>query len=177
MDEAELIQPEREGTNVRRFLAHRGAVVLKETREIGKIKGSYGDSVEVSTMIIAVVKGQGQKRTFGAKLERTDSDGNHSSAAFLDYEELEELMQAFDFILSTATDLIQHNRDYTEVTYSTKDEAQFGFFQDSQRNQQAFITPNCHGESTFLPVDRLVKVKQLLRTAQEHLVSRGAGAE
>jgi hypothetical protein len=40
-----------EGTNVRQFLAHRGSIVIKEIREIGKLKGLYSDSIIVSTLI------------------------------------------------------------------------------------------------------------------------------
>jgi hypothetical protein len=107
------------------------------------------------------------------KLERTDENGNTTSSVFLDFDELSELMEAFGFIRSIATELRVRQRDYTEVAYSTKDHARFGFYQ-SEHGQQAFIALNPHSTSTFLAVEHLSVLKQLLRTAQEHLVSRGA---
>ena len=131
MTELNIIQNESEGTNVRCFLAHRGAIVIKETREIGKLRGSYSDSIVVSTMIIAVVKDLTRNTTYGVKLERLEgSNSGATSSVLLDFDELEEVMGAFDFIATSATELRAQQRDYTEVTYSTKDNARFGFYQD-----------------------------------------------
>lgn len=50
MERLSIAQPESEGTNVRRFLAYRGVIVIKETRDIGKCKGNYGDAISIATM-------------------------------------------------------------------------------------------------------------------------------
>jgi len=175
MEAPNIVQPEFEGTNVRQFLAHRGSVVIKEFREIGKLKGKYSDAITVSTLILAIVKGTNRSTSHGVKLERTSTDSYSSSTSvLLDFDELHELMEAFDFIDSLATNLRPQKCDNTEVVYSTKDNAQFGFYQDNQQNQQAFVGINPHGETTFLDLPQLIKLKGLLLSAKEHLITRGA---
>jgi hypothetical protein len=174
MATSSITQQEFEGTNLRQFLAHRGSVVVKEFREVGKLKGKYSDAIVVSTMILAILKGTNRKTSFGVKLERTGTESYSDTSVLLDFDELNELMEAFDFIASLATNLKSKKSDYTEVIYSTKDDAQIGFYQDKHQQQQAFVKISPHGELTFLDVDHLVKLKELLINAQEHLITRGA---
>lgn len=174
MKNLDTMNTEYEGTNVRQFLAQRGAIVIKETKNTGRLQGLYNDSLVISTMVIALVKGEIKNMSYGVKLERADQDDDIRSSVFLDYDELDELIAGFDFIRTTANDLKLHRRDYTEVTYSTKDNAQFGFFQDIQQQQQAFIVLEPHGEMVFTTVDNLKKIKELLLNSKSHLESRGA---
>jgi hypothetical protein len=95
-------QADQDGTHVRRFLAHRGAIVVKEIRDLGRIKGNYGDSLSVAAMIIAVVKGTSRETSYGVKLERHEPNVQYGSSAFLDFDELAELLDSFDFISSFA---------------------------------------------------------------------------
>src|SRR5262244_1401504 len=135
MEQLIVAPAESEGTNVRRFLAYRGAIVVKEIRDVGKFKGNYGDTISIATMILAVVKGTTRQTSYGVQLERTDRDANTTSSVFLDFDELDELMEAFDFIRALAAEIRSQQRDYTEVTYSTKDNARFGFYQSEQQQQ------------------------------------------
>jgi hypothetical protein len=164
-----------ESNNVRQFLAHRGSFVIKEIREIGKLKGLYSDSIIVSTLILAIVKGNNRNTSHGVKLERigTDSYSNNTSV-LIDFDELHELMEAFDFINSLASNLKSQKCDYTEVIYSTKDEARIGFYQENSQNQQAFVGISPHGETTFLDLAQFMKLKGILVQAKEYLITRGA---
>ena len=177
METPSITQPEFEGTNVRHFLAHRGSVIVKEFREVGKLKGQYSDSIMVSTLILAIVKGTNRNTSYGVKLERTGTESYADTSVLLDFDELNELMGAFDFIDSLAANLRSQKCDYTEVAYSTKDNAQFGFYQDKKQQQQAFVKISPLGELTFLDLADLVKLKELLLSAQKHLITRGAENE
>jgi hypothetical protein len=64
-------------------------------------------------------------------------------------------------------------RDYTEVIYATKDNIQFGFFQDTGGDQKGFIMLNRHTHF-FISVDKFEAVREVLRKAAEHLVNEGA---
>lgn len=66
--------PEAAGTDVRRFLARRGAVVIKETRDIGGLPGLYTESLVLSTMVLAYVKGPFKEMSYGVKFERNEDD-------------------------------------------------------------------------------------------------------
>jgi len=43
-------------TNVGRFLARRGVLLIKEFRDISAVKGEYGGKVSVSTLILSSAK-------------------------------------------------------------------------------------------------------------------------
>jgi hypothetical protein len=162
-----------QGTTVGRFLANRGAIVVKETRPIGRCKGEHGDAISAQTVVLNVVKGTKKDTSYGVRLERLDSDGDTDSAVFLDYDEIPELVSAIDFISNTATQLANQTRDYTEVSYSTKDSAKVGFYHSNQ-GQLAFLTLSDHRGTTFLPVQRLGVLKQIFQDSMAHLRSCGA---
>lgn len=161
------------GTEARRFLARRGAVVVKETRDIGIVPGLYVDDLLVSTMVIAVVKGAHRDMSYSVKIERRDEEKNTTSSALLDYDEVSELLDAFHFISEKTLEMEGSQRDYTEVTYSTKDAARFGFFHN-RGDQQIFVVLESHGDTTFLADYDFPKLRTLLEQAKLHLESKGA---
>ena len=50
---------------------------------------------------------------YGIKLEHTDEDGDMRGSGFLDYDEIAELIGAFDFIHRVANKMVGQQRDYT----------------------------------------------------------------
>jgi hypothetical protein len=107
-------------TNVGRFLARRGILLIKEFRDMSAVKGEYGGKVSVSTLILSSAQTTRGDVQYGVKLEHTDEDGDIRGSGFLDYDEIAELIGAFDFIHSVANKMVGQQRDYTEVTYQTK---------------------------------------------------------
>ncbi len=162
-----------EGTSFRKFLADRGVVMVKEFRPIGKFKGRFLDTLICETMLLTIIKSNKRKTSYGVKLERHDSDDDLDSSVFLDFDELDELLDALRFIRSTAKELLGQERDHTEVTYATKDQAKVGFYQTSEE-QQAFFALSMTGTSIFLPVERLSEIVALITKARDHLISCGA---
>ncbi len=160
-------------TDVSRFLANRGSILVKETKQIGLCKGDHADYVFVETMILSLVKGTNKDTSYGIRLARSDSAGLTDAAAFIDYDELDELMGAIDFICSTATKLLSQARDYTEVTYLTKDSAKIGFYH-SKNGQMAFLTLPGGRDSSYFALHRLQELKKLLLDAKLHLTASGA---
>ena len=163
-------------TNVGRFLARRGVLLIKEFRDMSGVKGEYGGMLSVSTLILSSAQTTRSDVQYGVKFEHTDDDGDIRGSGFLDYDEIAELISAFDFILSVANKMVGQQRDYTEVTYLTKDNLKFGFYQlDGQ--QHAFIDVGGYGQSLFISVSKLQKLKSCIEAARQHLVSRGADPE
>lgn len=167
---------ENQGTNVGRFLANRGVIVVKENKPVGRCKGEHGDAIIAETVVLSVIKGTKRDTSYGVRLERTDQHGDIDSAVFLDFDELAELISAIDFISHTADQISNQVRDYTEVTYSTKDGAKFGFYH-SDHGQLAFLKISDHRNSTFLPVSRLGVLKKIFQDSMTHLVSCGASGD
>jgi len=163
-------------TNVGRFLARRGVLLIKEFRDMSAVKGEYGGKVSVSTLILSSAQTTRGDVQYGIKLEHTDEDGDIRGSGFLDYDEIAELIGAFDFIHSVANKMVGQRRDYTEVTYQTKDNLKFGFYQ-SDGQQQAFIDVGGYGQSLFISVSKLQNLKSSIEAARQHLMSRGADPE
>jgi hypothetical protein len=85
-----------------------------------------------------IVKGANRQLAVGVKLEQSETDRHAASAAFIDSDEIDEFLGALDFIVKTAGHVAHDRRDYTEVTYSSKDNVTIGFYQDGLK-QQAFV--------------------------------------
>jgi hypothetical protein len=165
-----------EGSNLRRFMAHRGALIMQESREISQVRGQYGELLSVTAVLFSIMKGASRKTSYGVRIERSNRDGSSEASAFLDFDELQELVDAFDFISALAPKMLLEQRDYTEVTYSTKDNVKFGFFQKDQQ-QQAFVVVASRGGNVFVSVETLASVRQAILSARTHLMSRGATLE
>jgi hypothetical protein len=213
-------QTEFEGTHVRQFLAHKGSVIIKEFREIARLKSNYYDyspsdkayeklwdeaykkaieevgedkalakieadlsgvregenpTIIISTLILAIVKGKDQQTTFGVKLEYIGTLELVGRNVFIDFDELPELMDAIDFIQSKADILKPQKCDYTELIYATRDDAQFGFYQETNQEQTTFT--KFQDGTACLKLSDLLMLKNHLLKAQEHLISRGASID
>lgn len=174
MNEIELAESHN-GTNLRNFMAHRGAIIVKEMRNIGKISAKYSAVLETETLILRVVRGASDSMVYGVTLKHIDKDGSDEASVNLDFDEIDELVSAIDFIKKTSEDLVGSQRDYTEVIYATKDNARLGFFQN-HGSQTAFVSLSTRS-TMFLELSEIGKIQTILRTAKDHLVSSGAEIE
>jgi hypothetical protein len=164
--------PQECGTNLRNFMTNRGAIIIKETRPIGAVDGEYGASLEVETMMLRIVRGAEQNDAFGVVLTIKNQRNDSAEKVHLDFDEIEELVNALGVIRNTAEEIGRTKTDYTEVIYATKDNARFGFFQgDSQ--QMGFVNIGYNGQM-FQQVYDNERIERLLRSAVEHLRSKGA---
>ena len=167
------------GTNVRRFLARRGVVFIRETKDFGTIDTrNFPERLAVAGLIVAAVKGETRDLSHSLQLSKLDEHGFQvGSAAYIDYDEIQEILEAIDFIRSAAADMALSAklspRDYTEVAYSTKDSASLGVLQ-SERGLVAFVSLGSGGETVFLEKPALTVLKELIGHAKSHLESRGA---
>jgi hypothetical protein len=119
---------------MRRSLAERGVIVMKESRVVARITTTHGGSLDIAGHIIAIIKNAERRITAGVRFENTETS-RLGSAAFLDPDEVEEFLGALNFIISSAEQMARSTRDYTEVTFSTRDDFTIGFFQDGQAQQ------------------------------------------
>lgn len=168
-------QPTEPATNVGRFLAKRGVLVMKEFRHFHKIKCEYGTTLDVTTLVLSVAQSHNADRSFGLKLAHKNRDG-YDESCFLDFDELLELLQAIKYIFNVAKDIREEDRDYTELEYSTKESMKVGFFQSPpDRRQQAFLDVRPGGSMMFLSFEQLKEIFGVIKEAREHLISVGAG--
>lgn len=165
------------GTNVKRFLSTRGLLIMKEFKDINVVKCHYGKKINISTAIISTMASPTirNKVEYGVRFELIDEDEREAGMAFLDFDEFDELISALDFVNSLAQQMINQQRDYTEINFITKDSIKFGFFQ-SEGNQLGFINLDSYGDSAFVTLPMLEFVKKNIEYAKNYLVSRGATA-
>ena len=164
-------------TVIGRFLAHRGVIIIKETREIGALKCEQGRRVAAETLMLATVRGSRVRlgKTFGIRLEALDDHGGTQSAV-LDYEETEEFCNAIQFLHEAGVRLAPLKTDHTEASFSTKDLIKIGFYQSTDQQQLAFIQLGDSGELCLFQVGSLLSFKKLIEAARAYLLLKGAGS-
>ncbi|HEV2862691.1 MAG TPA: hypothetical protein VGX48_16875 [Pyrinomonadaceae bacterium] len=160
-------------TEAARFLARRGVLMMKEFREIGTIRCEYGKKIAIKTLVITSAVMTTGNISHSIAFDLIDEDGRESDSAFLDFDETEEFINAFDFITTRAKQMSAEVRDYTEVIYISKDGITFGYYQ-SEGVQQPFVRLGSYSDTTFLSFQWLQSMKQALEMAKSHLISRGA---
>jgi hypothetical protein len=163
----------RPGASVRHFLARRGLLLIKEQKEIGSIKCENSNKVKIYTLIISTAKCNQAEKTFGIRFEVLDGNGEVDSVAFLDFDEVAEFIDAFDFMGSLAERMASEQREYTEVTYITKDDLKIGFFQ-LHGQQQHFLHLSARGEASFLTFEKLKAMQRIVKVAADYLIKCGA---
>ena len=162
------------GTRTRRFLARRGVLLVKETRDIDVLHTNYGYHLTVISLVLGIANsGQGEA-SFGIRLEQFDPDGQCQGGAYLDLDELHELSGALEYIQTIAGRMTGEQRDYTKVTYATRDNVRFGFYQSTE-SQQAYTQIDEHLDMVFIPVAGLRDLRRAIDKARAHLESK-AGA-
>lgn len=162
--------PEPECTNVRRILAHRGAITVTEYRAVGELKNEFL-SISFSAMVLVIVKGTHRETLFGVMLV-----ADSARVSFLDFDELDGLIGALDFMSAFANEP-RYQGDRAEVTYSTKEDVRLGCRHCAAlQDPSAFFTLPfvIDNRASLYTVELFPRLKELLLAAQRHLTSRGA---
>lgn len=139
-------------------MAKRGTLVVKDFYDLGAING-----VKLTIEALCLYEpGQEKDRIRGLRVEVSQYRsglGTETHASFLDLDEAESLSQALGYLIELGTKWANTDREYTEVTFSTKDEFQIGFYQ-SGREQKAFASSGTVGKtSAFFDMAKLSDVK------------------
>lgn len=158
-------------TTIGQFLATKGALILRETREIGTLSMARSRVLLVQAVIAGHLKAAGQPSNFlrGVRLEIRIARAS-GGAAFLDYEEAVELSKHLSLIDRIATKLVFEKRDYTEIFYASKDGCKIGFFK-TDAEQRAFVhLPG--GTFGVFSAESISGLKRLIDGAVSHLDAR-----
>jgi hypothetical protein len=161
----------RDGSTIRHSLDERGVIVMKESRVITRLAATNGGALEVAGHIVVIVKNAVRRVSVGVKFEQADTTTYVGSAAFLDSDEIEEFLSAMTFVSSSASHMAHSPRDYTEVTYSTRDNLTVGFFQEVQK-QQAFVRMGAGRSLMGLRIAELESIREAVIQARDHVAAR-----
>lgn len=168
------LQDTHDGTKTSRFLAQRGALAVKELKPFGGFRGAYGGGLTLSSIIISVIKGPSRDISFGLRLEAVDTSDQSLGGVSIDFDEIDELISALNFMLKTAAEFAQADRDYTEILYFTKDGAKFGFYQDVDGNQFSFVNIDAYRDPLIFEIVAFEGLSQAFADVKAYLASRGA---
>lgn len=146
---------------------------MKEMRSTAHVAPNFGATLEVSALISVRVKGSSRDITTGVKFEQAETSSAHGVSAFVDLDEIDELLNACTFIRSTAAGMANERRDYTEVLYSTRDDFTIGFYQDDAK-QQAFVRLGTIGRSLHFGIRALDEIQSAIVLAIRHVTARRA---
>jgi hypothetical protein len=163
--------PAHQGSTMRQSLAERGVIMMKENRTVANVPTLYGSPIEVDGQVLVIVKHTQRQLVVGVKLEHPETELHIASAAFIDSDEIEEFLGAIDFIATSAGQMAHDRRDYTEVTYSTKDDVTIGFYQDGLK-QQAFVKLGVGSPLLFITMDTVRVVRAAIESARAHADNR-----
>lgn len=116
-------------TKLEAFIAKKGKLIIKDSYEIALISGMYGSSLKLSSLLL-YEPGQESQKLKGLRIEINESGRlQRSNVSFLDFEEGESLLRAINYMIDLSSKWQAIEKDYTEVTFSTKGDFYMGFYQ------------------------------------------------
>jgi len=148
-------------TKLEAFLARKGRLVIKDSYELGGIRGT--GKLDLDALAIYEPGAETQK-TKGIRIQITEAGRlETSNTSFLDLDEVETSSKAISYMLDTANKWKTAGRDaYSEVIYSTKGDFKLGFYQKASE-RGAFASSGYVGKAdAFFELEELLHLKALL---------------
>lgn len=162
---AALLYPEEQPTRLEIFEARTGTVVIKGHAEIGRLQGSGG-----ALRIVAqeLTDTRTRQKIYGLLLEARDASApERETRAYLDYEEIEPLLQALDQIIRldrTITELANF-----EAAYRTPGGLEVIAFNGRQEMQMGIFVGRYRRLRSYFPLARMAELRRLLVEARAQL--------
>lgn len=161
-----------DGAEIKQFLIKKGMLIRRDNHNVGFMKCDHGGKLTIETLILTVGNSGASKRVFGVNLKYHDEDGDLNGADDIDYDEIDEILSAIDFMLDLAPKLAREHCEYTEVEYKSKEGTYFGFYQ-SPNEQRGFISTDPNHGKAFIDPSKLRVFGELMRKAQKYLKENG----
>ena len=152
-------------TKIEVFQAKTGTVLLKNYSEIGSISG-LGGTLNVTSF--EFVDAQTGRKEYGIGIEAKESGRlARESRSYVDYDEISSLVAGIDYI--SRVDGTQSKMKNFEAHYKTKGELDVTVFSGSGRIEAAVSVGRFSTVSVFLPLETLLKFRQLITDAKAEL--------
>jgi hypothetical protein len=158
-DQAPAPQPPK--TKLESFTGESGAVIIKGYTEVGSVR-SLG-SVTVSAMTFRNAKIGQESKGLSISVGEVGAY-SRPSHAFIDYEEIAELVAGIDYI-SQADATVTKLANY-EAIYSTKGGFKITVFNNSTGQNQVNVSTGTFGNGVFLKMQDLAKLRENIQTAK-----------
>lgn len=151
------LAPSAPATKIESALARKGRIIIKDVYSIAETAGLRQERIRF-TDICVYEPNQESSKLKALKIEIIDQR-NDSQSVFLDSDEIPALIKTLDTLSTTAITWKNQNREFTEISYTTRAGLTIGFIQRALE-QRAFLStsdnPKC-----FLPaIDSLKTISE-----------------
>jgi hypothetical protein len=141
------LAPQPPATKIEALLARKGKLIIRDVYAIAEFPSARGDRIRFAA--IAVYEpNQEASKVKGMRIDVVDMHGN-SQRLFFDLDEIAGLIKAAGYMSDNAVTWKGQIKESAEISYSTKSDFKFGFFQKVQQ-QTPFIATSSNSENCLL---------------------------
>ena len=152
------VSESQEGSQLRRDLSARDVIMIKESRVVEKV-GMHGADLEIAGLSLVTIRKSERKAMFGVKFEQAATSLAIAGSAFVDFDEIDNFDAGLAYVAKALEQMANSKRDYTEVTYTTRDGLIIGFYQDGMK-QQPFMRFNVVSRAIHFSSPKAITVVQ-----------------
>ena len=161
-------------TRIGQFISQNGIILMTERRDFGSVRLSPDGVVGVNSLIIGSAKEETTAVEHGVQIHCAEAPERFDTTRYIDFDEIEELLAALQYIDQLSMSVLCKDLDDTEVIYITRDRVAFGFGQFKTIGQAFFIRLDDFEDRIILLDTSFMNLTRKIRNAAEHLSSRGA---
>jgi hypothetical protein len=157
--------PEEQPTNLEIFEARTGTVIIRGYTETARLQGG-GGTIRITAQEMTDTRTR--QKIYGLILEARDATSpERETRAYLDYEEIDPLLQALDQIIRT-------DRTITalanfEAAYRTPGGLEVTAFNGRQELQMGIFVGHYRRLGILFPLSRMTELRRLIAEAKAHL--------
>ncbi len=147
-------------TKLEAFIAKKGKLIIKDSYEIAQISGMYGASIKLSAMLLYEPAQESQKLK-GLRIEINEAGRiQRANVSFLDFDEGESLLKAVNYMIDLSTKWKDIDKEYTEVTFSTRGDFYMGFYQKGKGQTVYSSSGYINKAQCFMALEDLTSMKE-----------------
>ena len=158
-------------TKLESFQRQTGSILVKGYTEIGSVATATPSTAVVEIRCMEFSNPTTKQKQTGIIIETTTlnsrMDVSGSSRAFIDYDEIENLLKGLEYVAKTTPDISKHKN--FEVKYETRGGFSTTVFNDSEGKLLASI--DIGARSAHIPMEKFSNFRSLILQAREKLDS------
>jgi hypothetical protein len=141
------VAPVPPATKIEAALAKKAKLIIRDVFAIAEFPSAKGDRIRFMA-VAAYEPNQEASKVKGMRIDIIDTHGN-SQRLFFDLDEIAGLIKATEYMSENAIAWKAQIKEFTEISYSTKSDFKFGFFQKGQQ-QTPFLSTGPTNEACLL---------------------------
>jgi hypothetical protein len=156
-------------TQLQRFSAKTGAVVIKGLSEVGVLQGLYGTKIVVEAH--ELTDASDGTRADGLTIEVIDGERlGGKSTSYIDYDEIESLIAGMVYIAKV--DKSVSRMANFQADYRTRGDLRLSSFsRDDGTIMFAVSSGTIGGTTAYLPTGRATELRELIQSAKSTIIS------